>query len=123
FEKSESSLNAESSEQTDNTTPEKAILINNKEIISGVLKSSDDALWYKVNLNRNQQLKLEITEGCGLIYIDMFDNSASTKLAQDTEMCNLQFTNSDGNDSFLLKVYLPPNRTNNPAFSFKLNIK
>ena len=123
FDKSESSLYAESSEQTDNTTPEKAILINNKEIISGVLKSSDDALWYKVNLNRNQQLKLEITEGCGLIYIDMFDKSASTKLAQDTEMCNLQFTNSDGNDSFLLKVYLPPNRTNNPAFSFKLNIK
>lgn len=112
----------ESSEQTDNSTPQKAILINNQEEISGVLKTTDDALWYKVNLKRNQHLSLEITEGCGIFYIDMFDNSTSKKLAQDTERCDLQFTNSEQNDYFLLKVYFPPNRQNSQAFSFKANI-
>jgi len=122
FEKSGSAQNTESSEQMDNSSAENAILINDQEVISGVLKTTDDALWYKVNLKRNQHISLEITEGCGIFYIDMFDNSASKKLAQDTEKCDLQFTNSEQNDYFLLKVYFPPNRQNSQAFSFKANI-
>jgi len=98
-------------------------LINHNEEISGVLKTTDDAFWYKVNLKKNQQLMLNITDGCGLIYIDLFDQNASNKLAQDTEMCDLQFTNNDGSKSFLLKVYYPSNRQNNHAFSFKTSIK
>lgn len=105
-----------------NSNPGTSQLIKLGDTTEGMICSSEAAAWYKVSVPTKETFYMDIYDGFGQVYFELYDSSGKKHLTQDNEFGSLYYTNN-GNRiaTYLLKVHIDKSKKNerNKKFRFQ----
>ena len=105
-----------------NSNPGSAQVIKTGDSTEGIICSSESPAWYKVSVPVKETFYMEISEGFGQVYFELYNSSGSKLLTQDNEFGSLYYTNNDNRiATYLLKVFIEKSKKNlkNKQFKFQ----
>ncbi len=109
-----------------NSNPGKAQVLKFGDLTEGMICSSETPAWYKVSVPAGETFYMDIRDGQGQIYFELYDSSGNKNLTQDNDFGSLYYKN-DGNriTTYLLKVFISKSNTErkNIKFNFQEELR